>query len=560
VTSNNISLDFVSSHNETFLQMAISYQNYEIIDLLLKKDININNQESEYGICALHQAIILNDKILCKKILKYNEININLQDYFGNTSLIYAVNELNLEIIELLLIQPNLNFNLINLEGNTALHILLLKENININLEKFIKYTDLSIQNNLGDTCLFLLIKNNIFLKYENILKIKELNIFIKNLNDIKPFDIIKNNNEILNIIIESYYNQLIKNKNNLLIDWEVWCSNEKEKNNKEKNNKEKNNKEKNNKEKEKTCKKKIKDNILNMERSIPKINDLHINIDSGIYVNYCFYTGSTIDILCGLIFLYNKFKNFGLEIIIDFPLTQHDLLKQYYQNIGISNDFKLDIINFEIVWSFQKIIYPTYFNFQIKNKIKTAKYIVIPLGIETSFGSHANILFWDVKNKVIERFEPNGSNQPNGINYNPFILDTILFNKFKNFDNNIKYIKPIDYLPIIGFQMLENFNNKCKKIGDPNGFCGVWCIWWIFQKLSNINIESSNLVSKLIKEIKYNNINFKTLIRNFSKNITDIRDNYLNKFNIDINDWITGNYDDNLLNKLDKLIIDSIL
>ena len=560
MTSNNISLDFVSSHNETFLQMAISYQNYEIIDLLLKKDININNQESEYGICALHQAIILNDKILCKKILKYNEININLQDYFGNTSLIYAVNELNLEIIELLLIQPNLNFNLINLEGNTALHILLLKENININLEKFIKYTDLSIQNNLGDTCLFLLIKNNIFLKYENILKIKELNIFIKNLNDIKPFDIIKNNNEILNIIIESYYNQLIKNKNNLLIDWEVWCSNEKEKNNKEKNNKEKNNKEKNNKEKEKTCKKKIKDNILNMERSIPKINDLHINIDSGIYVNYCFYTGSTIDILCGLIFLYNKFKNFGLEIIIDFPLTQHDLLKQYYQNIGISNDFKLDIINFEIVWSFQKIIYPTYFNFQIKNKIKTAKYIVIPLGIETSFGSHANILFWDVKNKVIERFEPNGSNQPNGINYNPFILDTILFNKFKNFDNNIKYIKPIDYLPIIGFQMLENFNNKCKKIGDPNGFCGVWCIWWIFQKLSNINIESSNLVSKLIKEIKYNNINFKTLIRNFSKNITDIRDNYLNKFNIDINDWITGNYDDNLLNKLDKLIIDSIL
>lgn len=541
--NNNISLDFVSNNNETFLQMAISYQNYEIIDLLLKKNININNQESEYGICALQQTIILNDKILCKKILEYDNININIQDFFGNTSLMYAVNDLNLEIIELLINQPNINFNLNNLEGNTALHILLLKTNTNINLEKFIEHTDLSLQNNLGDTCLFLLIKNNFFLQYKKILENKELNIFIKNLNNVKSFDIIKNNNKILNIIIESYYNQLIKNKNNLLIDWELWCSSKKKENNKII-----------------ICKKKIKDTILKMERSIPKISDLHLNIDNGILVNICFYTGSTIDILCGLIFLYNKFKKSGLEIIIDYPLTQHETLKQYYQNIGINDDFKLDIINFEIIWSFQKIIYPTYFNSEIKNKIKYAKYIIIPLGIETASGSHANILFWDIKNKIIERFEPNGSNQPKGINYNPFILDSLLFNKFKNFDNNIKYITPNDYLPIIGFQMLENFNTKCKKIGDPNGFCGVWCIWWIFQKLLNINIESSKLVLQLIKEIKYNNINFKTLIRNFSKNITDIRDTFLNKFNININDWISGNYDHNILNKIDKFIIDKIV
>jgi hypothetical protein len=59
------------------------------------------------------------------------------------------------------------------------------------------------------------------------------------------------------------------------------------------------------------------------------------------------------------------------------------------------------------------KIIFPYFFESEINTIIKDidTKYIVIPIGIENSVGSHANILFWDIKNKTIERFEPNGSN-----------------------------------------------------------------------------------------------------------------------------------------------------
>ena len=111
--------------------------------------------------------------------------------------------------------------------------------------------------------------------------------------------------------------------------------------------------------------------------------------------------------------------------------------------------------------------------------------------------------------------------------------------------------------MPIIGFQLLENIDTyKCKRIGDPNGFCGVWCIWWVYHKMKNLNIPSKELAEKLIIEIKYKNISFKTIIRNFSKNITDLRDEFLNNYKIDINDFIVNNYTDDILEKLEKDII----
>jgi hypothetical protein len=69
----------------------------------------------------------------------------------------------------------------------------------------------------------------------------------------------------------------------------------------------------------------------------------------------------------------------------------------------------------------------------------------------------------------------------------------------FKQFDSNIIFVKPHEYLPVIGFQILENIdNNKCKRIGDPNGFCGVWCIWWIYHKMKNCN-RLENLLFQVI-------------------------------------------------------------
>jgi ankyrin repeat protein len=545
-----INLNFLSKNNETILQLALIYKNIDLVNILIDKNININNQEKEHGLTLLHQSVINNYLLITEKILSNNG-DANIQDFYGNTPLMYAFTYNLIEHIKILINYKNLNFNLSNLNGETSLHILLKNLNKYNNYDDIIilliNNTDLNIQDNYGNTCLHYIINNNLLEEYLNIFETKLLNIFIKDNQNISCYDLIKNDKKKIQIIINSFYNYLQINKNKLLIDWEIWCSKEETRKLKKLDTNK--------------CKDYIYDIIIKENRSIPKLKDYNLILDNGIFVNTCFYTGSPIDILFGLVFLYNKFKNNNLMLLIDYPLTSNPELEKYFKSLGINYNYKLDFCNFEINWSYQKLITPTYFDFELKKIIKNNGYLIIPLGIETSFGSHANILFYDIKNKIIERFEPNGANYPKDFNYNPILMDQLLELKFKTIDPNIKLVKPNEYLPVIGFQMLENINNnKCKKIGDPNGFCGVWCIWWIYHKIKNINIPSKELAEKLIINIKYQNIDFKTIIRNFSKNITDIRDDFLKSYKLDINDFIVGNYDDNILNKLEKDIINYLI
>ena len=190
-------------------------------------------------------------------------------------------------------------------------------------------------------------------------------------------------------------------------------------------------------------------------------------------------------------------------------------------------------------------------------------QFIVIPLGIEVANGSHANIIIIDIVNNTIERFEPNGIHFPRGFYYNPDLLDNILDNKIINLFKkagfiNFKYMKPSNFLPIIGFQMLETIeDSKCNKLSDPNGFCAVWCVWWAEQRLLFPTIEPKILAVELINRIKLANKSFKNIIRNYSINIINIRDEYLHKYNLDINDIINNNYKESDIMNIEKDILE---
>jgi ankyrin repeat protein len=544
-----INLNFLSTNNETILQLAITYQNNKLVDTLLDKNINLNNQDKEYGLTALHQSVINNYSLITKKMINKN-LNINIQDFYGNTPLMFALNDNLIEQINILISLDHINYNLTNFNGETALHILLKNFNNYVSYPKIISLlidkTDLNIQDNNGTTCLIYLIKNNIMTEYSNILENKLLNIFIKDNEDNSGYEFIKKNEQVIQIVINSFYNYIQKNKDKLLIDWEIWCSSEENRKLKKLNSDK--------------CKDYIYDIIVKENRSIPKLKEYKLVLENGIFVNTCFYTGAPVDILFGLLFLYDEFKKNNLNLLLDYPLTSNLELENYFKSLGVNYNYRLDFCNFEINWSYQKIITPAYFDHELKKKIKNEGYLVIPLGIETNLGSHANILFYDIKKNIIERFEPNGANYPRGFNYNPKLMDQLLELKFKKINPNIKFIRPYEYLPVIGFQILENINyDKCKRIGDPNGFCGVWCIWWIYHKMKNLQIPSNELANRLITSIKLDNGDFKKIIRNFSKNITDLRDEFLKSNNIDINDFIVGNYDFNVLNKLEKYIFNYI-
>jgi ankyrin repeat protein len=545
-------INFTTNSGENLLQIAVNYQNIEIINLLLQTNINLNNINFDFGLNVFHQSIIFDNFDLFKNLLNKN-IDFNVPDFYGNTAFHYIVIDKRINYLEYLLNKPDIKYNLSNINGDIPLHILLESESIfmDINesiLNKIVLESDLNYQNNQGITCLMIIIEKNLIDKLRSLLILKPLNFFIEDNN----FSKIKLTDEIVDVLIDSYYNQIKIKKEELLDNWEKYCSEdlfEKLKGILVDKSGAKNS--------ETLCKSKIKDVIIKDRRSLPHFQSLNLKFDNGIFLNNCFYTGSPIDILFGLLLLYNDFKIKGLSIVLDYPLSINSPLENYYKKIGLDYPYKMDFSNIEIIWSYQKIFFPSYFDLEIEKIIKTAKYICVPIGIETSVGSHANILFWDIKNKTIERFEPNGSHYPIGFNYNPELLDNLIENKFKNFDENIVYYPPYKFLPSISFQILENLETtKCKKIGDPNGFCGVWCVWWVYQRMLNIENQKltiNNISNELIKWVKFDNLSFKTIIRNFSKKITVIRDTYLNKINIDINDWIVGNYTIEKLNKLEK-------
>lgn len=555
-------LNFLTKNGETILQVAVIWNKENIINIILNSSHNItlNNTTSDFGLTLLHHSILFDKLELFNKLLEL-DVDINLADFQGMTCLHYIFNEQRTNFIEPFFkkYKGSRLFNVSNINGMVPLHILLentmnIPENI---MTRILVETDLNIQDNDGKTCFLKMVESNMIKKYRDILVIKPLNFFIEDIHNTKH----KLTDEILDIIVESYYNMIKINKDELLVEWEQWCS---EPDKYKKMIIDKLKKGSKSTDTEAICKMTVKDVIIKEHRSLPSLQHMKLNFDNGIFTNTCFYTGFPIDVLFGLLLLYNTFKNSQLKVVIDFPLTINTQLETYYKKIGMDYKYNMDFSNIEILWSYQKIFYPSYFDNMIEKQIKDSQYIVIPIGIETAVGSHANILFWDIAKKTLERFEPNGSNYPMGLNYNPELLDSLIEIKFKQFDNTITYYPPYKFLPPVGFQLLESLEtDRCKKIGDPNGFCGVWCTWWVYQRMMNITnpkLQLTNIAEEMIRYIKFDNMSFKTIIRNFSKKITEIRDVYLKKINIDINDWVVGNYNEDQLDKLEKNIYNSII
>ena len=69
-------------------------------------------------------------------------------------------------------------------------------------------------------------------------------------------------------------------------------------------------------------------------------------------------------------------------------------------------------------------------------------------------------------------------------------------------------------------------------------------------------NANSEEFVKYLMKILKLQNKNFKEVIRNFSKNISQLRDQFLKKYNLDINLWISYEYTEDILISMEKDIV----
>ena len=79
-------------------------------------------------------------------------------------------------------------------------------------------------------------------------------------------------------------------------------------------------------------------------------------------------------------------------------------------------------------------------------------------------------------------------------------------------------------------------------------------------MRIKHKKIKQKELALELIRIIKFKNIKFKNLIRNFSNRITSLRDEELKKYDLTIDDWMLKNYDENIINKIEEDVLNTII
>jgi ankyrin repeat protein len=556
---------------ETALHIACNLQLVEIARLLIENGVSLNIYDFSHEITALHYSVLLNNKELIAILLKHNA-DPNIQDIYGNTPLHYCITENNFEVF-LMLLKSNstrniINLNLWNINGEIPLHSVLKihPDNITDYLEIMIPMSNLAVQDNEGNTCLHYLLENGYWKEYKEMLVKKRLNIFAINTTKIMPIDIIpkKDKNEFINLIVESYIYRLKNAQNLWYYEWENICSKnfsdvstekmlEIEKLKKGNGNGSINANNFNN-----VCSGIIQNKLLELikkvssnkelkctEQSYPvKRATLCIDITEGSKLDYCTFVGTTLDILIGLIYLVTKHSKVCSTLSRNFSKNKD--LCDFYRSVGIFMNSKCEFLNFEIVWIHSRLYLMEGFYDQFQKCLNgNAKFIIIPLGIETREGNHANYLIYDGEKKEVERFEPHGFTTPPGMYYNPNLLDEILENRFKNIDENIKYIRPKEFLPKVGFQLIDVTEGNKKKIGDPEGFCALWCIWYVDMRLTYREFTRKQIVDGLMKTIRAKNVSFRNMIRNYAKVVIEIRDEIFKQSHMDINNWMNDEYTD---------------
>ena len=623
---NNMNNYYIKNINgDNALHIAIESNNFEIFKFLLTKikNVNIKNNigNTPFHLIIINKCHSMLEYILNLEDLEYNTTNIifytplhylcricdyklfqiiknkihlfngNIQDKSGNIFIHYFITYINKNfkdqhqsssILEMynILLKIKFNYNLFNIEGNISCHLLfdnfiIFQKNFSIIINNFIINSNLNIQNNLGESCFFMIVKLNYWKNISNLLINKKLDIFIMNSNKNIIFDFLSINEqeEFLKLITNSYINKIRSDETVKFYEyWDNRCKknfnfvdlNETEKelisNIKIKNN-------------ENLCfqiiydrlysnvKEYIKTRKNNNYYSYPIKNIYSKLINNYPNVNLSTYTGLTIDVLSGLMYLNNKYKNDC------FTTLQLININTQILKCNIHCEF----IGFEINWIDQQLHIPENINIRtiLTNNLNNPKFrfFIAPLAIEINvhndkYKGHANIIIIDFKLKQIERFEPHGSDSPNGMNYNKNLLDTLLKNKFDSYKLNFKYLSPEDYLSKIGFQIKEFYELKNDYLGDPNGFCALWCTWWTEIRISNPDINIYKLQKLLFKEISNNNLSYKKLIRDYSYFITKFRDNILNKADVNINDLINDKFinDKNKITLLNNIVISECL
>jgi len=233
-------------------------------------------------------------------------------------------------------------------------------------------------------------------------------------------------------------------------------------------------------------------------------------------------FEGTPFNNLVAMTYLNKKYKNNCVIIPTrDIPHDHSDLSIRWIQKKGEKGHLKIP----KKFWS----------EFEIHlSHSHDKRFIVFPFGFScVKNGGHANIMIYDLKYRILERFDSLGNVKSKCVNVKS-IDDKIkkVFQKKYGNDFVKSYLKPFKKYKI--FQELQDLEDEKKLPTDPEyGFCSAWACWWSDLRMSNPEYSRNELVEIALEKILKSGTSLTNFIRKYSQNIVNHRQTiykYLNK------------------------------
>lgn len=531
--------DIIGSYGMTPLHYAAKGGHLGAITTLLKMGASTFAIEDRYRLQPIFYPILesKNDYNIVQAFLQHG-IDPNHQDYQGNTILHYAVLQRHIRaIIGILDRYPvairsstewyahkdreHTNPGLINQRGETPLHILLgqctfspsanpahVQKNLPPYWRTLIAATKLSVQDNSGITPLHRIARHGLWKAYSSAMEKKKLYAFIPDRHGETPDQLIAqaDRSDWTDLLVKSYLNQLTRYPGRWQNPIDNKCSNpelpdlEIAK-----------------------CKKEIMERIRSEHVSRPLKKGIQL-IDAPREYRTTFYV-SRLDMGSCLRYLLDLFPS-DLQIVLnkDAPRVADD------------------IPSLEVIWEDQRLSMPPGIADAVSDQypaVGVPRWLLIPFNIyigEQEY-AHYNNLILDRKTMTMERFDSHGSGYPTEMNYNPDLLDEVLQKKMRGFLEggkcatmaaSFRYLAPKQFIPAIGFQVFDAESESDYSNSDPDGYCMLWGTWYLEHRIKNPEVPPDSLIRKLMRAVRLSKFSFRSTIRNYSNNITAVRDRIL--------------------------------
>lgn len=559
IDKKKVDLNIVSENDDTLFSSVVNSildgknssrkDGIELLEFLINRKVDIDATKKRNPLIL---SVIRGDMDMVKFLVN-NGANINVIDHLKLTPLLISIVEKKMDITKFLLdkgadynystdngkyfilvsalrygsddminhlLEYDINMSFVNKYLDTPAHYVFMSKSDEYPLgikRKILKKTDDVTMSNIdGNNILHLVLKKDNWVDYKDILKKKKLDIYSQNGKGERPIDYVKKNEmeSFLDLVVDSFMNELGRDKKYQVDKDIIKCRNKVKSD----------------------CRKKIMRYIKSNKISYPdEAGKKFIDIMQLDYAPYSKYNARNLDTYVYLLYLLGKYSEIGIprgksaEKIVIKQSKNKNVYFKLRNGILYITTLIPELYHLEIHWHSKDLYYIPKNLLQAINKSakRNKRFIVMFVNIVNTDINHLNILILDTKNKSIERFDPYGNIRINKIGQ----LDDILEKLFKKY----KYVRPREYLNVIGLQTLsdeENIFNK--KTGDPSGYCVAWCCWYLELRVRNIELSPKKLIEKAIHNILKSELTFMEYIRNYANHLTNQRNLFLLKAGID--------------------------